>query len=167
MKGIQRTKCSPMIPTKSVSSVDTGALKSANGVHPGIICIWLPLTSASAGIASLFMSRMAVTGPAGCDGPELYDVCGDCVNWENLETPTEPWASERCLCFPFDDGCWKDEVDGDGDGAWRKFLVGFAPSGGKCSTSCTERAVGDRGGELGGDPGLGDFSVAIGVGIMG
>ena len=110
---------------------------------------------------------MAFTGPAGCNCPELYDVCGDCVNWENLETPTESWAIERCLCLPFDDGCWKDEVGGDGDGAWRKFLVGFVPSGGKCSASCTERAVGDRGGELGGGAGARDFSVTIGVGIMG
>jgi hypothetical protein len=76
-----------MIPTKSVSSVDIGALKSANGGQagtarepPGIICIRLPLTNASAGMGSLFMSRMVFTGPAGCNGPELYDVCDDCVN---------------------------------------------------------------------------------------
>lgn len=63
------------------------------------------------------MSWKAFTGPVGCNAIELYDVRGDCVNWECSETPTEPCAHERCLCLPFDDDCWKDEADGDGDGA--------------------------------------------------
>ena len=97
------------------------------------------------------------------------------MNWECSETPTEPCAHERCLCLPFDDDCWKDEVDVDvdGDGAWRIVPVDLAPSGGKCSTSCTERAAGDRGagagdGGLGDGTGLGDFSgMTAVVGIMG
>lgn len=88
------------------------------------------------------------------------------MNWERSETPMELCAHERCLCLPFDDGWVKDEVDGDGDGAWRIVPAGFAASGGKCSTSCTE-TVGDRGGGLGGGTGLGDFSGTTGVGIMG
>ena len=50
----------------------------------------LSVRCASGAIQLLFMSRMAFTGPAGCNGPELYDVCGDCENLETLETPTEP-----------------------------------------------------------------------------
>ena len=113
------------------------------------------------------MSRREFAGPTGGNGPELNDVRGDCMNCECSETPTEPCAHERCLCLPPDDDWLKDEVDGDGDGARRDVPIGIAPSGGKCSTACTERAFGDRGGGLGGGTGLRDFSGTTGVGIMG
>jgi len=47
----QRTKCSPMIPTMSVSSVDTGALKAPIGGQTGPArafgTIWLPFINAA------------------------------------------------------------------------------------------------------------------------